>query len=411
MKRAVITGLGIISCIGNDKASVIDALQHQRSGIRFQPEYKKMNMRSQIAGMVDIGNLADHIDRKIKRFFSPAALYTYLAMEQAIVDAGLTPESVSDPRVGLIAGSGGGSSSMQVQAADIMRNKGVKYIGSYKVPQAMASTVSACLSVGFKIKGMSFSISSACSTSLHCIITAAEQIQAGRQDIVFAGGGEEESWEMTSLFDALGALSSKYNDQPQLASRAYDKDRDGFVIADGGAIVVVEELEHALARHAPIYAEITGFGATSDGYDMVVPSGEGAERCIALALDMAGIKHVDYINTHGTSTPKGDAVELEAIKHVFAGQKSPAISSTKSLTGHSLGAVGAQEVIYSLLMMKNNFIAASANIEQLDQEIKDMNLDLVLKTRNQVQLQHVLSNSFGFGGTNACMVLSRFNET
>lgn len=404
MKRVVITGLGIISCIGNDKTSVTTALQQGRSGITFQPEYQKLGMRSQIAGSIQLGDRANQVDRKIKRFMGPSALYAHLAMQQAIEDSGLSAEMVSHPRTGLIAGSGGASPSMQVEAADIMRQKGVKYVGPYKVPQAMASTVSACLSVAFKIKGISFSIASACSTSLHCIITAAEQIQHGKQNIVFAGGAEEESWETSGLFDALGALSTKCNDQPQKASRAYDKSRDGFVIAGGGAMIVVEELEHALQRNAPIYAEITGYGATSDGHDMVLPSGEGAQRCMRMALDSASISTVDYINTHGTSTPKGDLIELEAIKHVFQ-DTSPAISATKSLTGHSLGAVGAQEVIFSLLMMQHNFIAASANIEQLDDQARDA--DIVVTTRYQAKLHHILSNSFGFGGANACIVLSR----
>ena len=407
MKRVVITGLGIISCIGNDKTSVTTALQQGRSGIAFQPVYQKLGMRSQIAGSINLGDKASQVDRKIRRFMGPSALYAYLAMQQSVADARLTPELVSHPATGLIAGSGGASPSMQVEAADIMRNKGVKYVGSCKVPQAMASTVSACLSVAFKIKGISFSISSACSTSLHCMITAAEQIQHGKQNIVFAGGAEEEGWETSGLFDALGALSTRYNDQPHKASRAYDKDRDGFVIAGGGAMVVVEELEHALQRKAPIYAEITGFGATSDGHDMVLPSGEGAQRCMQMALHMADRPRIDYINAHGTSTPKGDMIELEAIRAVFPGQ-SPAISATKSLTGHSLGAVGAQEVIFSLLMMQHHFIAASANIDQLDDQARDM--DIVQTTRYQKRLDHILSNSFGFGGANACMLLSRWSQ-
>jgi len=403
MKRAVITGIGIVSCIGTDKEQVTDSLKNGRSGISFQEEYKNMGFRSQIAGKVDL-DLEALIDRKIKRFMGDAACYAYLSMEQAIKDAGLTEEQVSNPRTGLVASSGGASSENIVEAADIMREKGIKRVGPYRVPRTMGSSVSACLAVPFKIKGVNYSITSACATSAHCIGNALEQIQMGKQDIVFAGGGEELHWSLSMLFDAMGALSSKYNDTPTTASRPYDASRDGFVISGGGGMVVVEELEHALARGAKIYAEIVGYGATSDGFDMVAPSGEGAVRCMQQAL-ASTTGNIDYINTHGTSTPVGDTAELGAIREVF-GENIPPISSTKSLTGHSLGATGVQEAIYSLLMMENNFICASANVNELDPEA--VGIPVVTKRRDNVQLNQVLSNSFGFGGTNACLVFKRY---
>ncbi len=403
MKRAVITGIGIVSCIGTDKEQVTDSLKNGRSGISFQEEYKNMGFRSQIAGKVDL-DLEALIDRKIKRFMGDAACYAYLSMEQAIKDAGLTEEQVSNPRTGLVASSGGASSENIVEAADIMREKGIKRVGPYRVPRTMGSSVSACLAVPFKIKGVNYSITSACATSAHCIGNALEQIQMGKQDIVFAGGGEELHWSLSMLFDAMGALSSKYNDTPTTASRPYDASRDGFVISGGGGMVVVEELEHALARGAKIYAEIVGYGATSDGFDMVAPSGEGAVRCMQQAL-ASTTGNIDYINTHGTSTPVGDTAELGAIREVF-GENIPPISSTKSLTGHSLGATGVQEAIYSLLMMENNFICASANVNELDPEA--VGIPVVTERRDNVQLNQVLSNSFGFGGTNACLVFKRY---
>lgn len=403
MKRAVITGIGIVSCIGTDKEQVTDSLKNGRSGISFQEEYKNMGFRSQVAGKVDL-DLEALIDRKIKRFMGDAACYAYLSMEQAIKDAGLTEEQVSNPRTGLVASSGGASSENIVEAADIMREKGIKRVGPYRVPRTMGSSVSACLAVPFKIKGVNYSITSACATSAHCIGNALEQIQMGKQDIVFAGGGEELHWSLSMLFDAMGALSSKYNDTPTTASRPYDTTRDGFVISGGGGMVVVEELEHALARGAKIYAEIVGYGATSDGFDMVAPSGEGAVRCMQQAL-ASTTGSIDYINTHGTSTPVGDTAELGAIREVF-GEKIPPISSTKSLTGHSLGATGVQEAIYSLLMMQNNFICASANVNELDPEA--VGIPVVTERRDNVQLNQVLSNSFGFGGTNACLVFKRY---
>ncbi len=403
MKRAVITGIGIVSCIGTDKEQVTDSLKNGRSGISFQEEYKNMGFRSQVAGKVDL-DLEALIDRKIKRFMGDAACYAYLSMEQAIKDAGLTEEQVSNPRTGLVASSGGASSENIVEAADIMREKGIKRVGPYRVPRTMGSSVSACLAVPFKIKGVNYSITSACATSAHCIGNALEQIQMGKQDIVFAGGGEELHWSLSMLFDAMGALSSKYNDTPTTASRPYDASRDGFVISGGGGMVVVEELEHALARGAKIYAEIVGYGATSDGFDMVAPSGEGAVRCMQQAL-ASTTGNIDYINTHGTSTPVGDTAELGAIREVF-GENIPPISSTKSLTGHSLGATGVQEAIYSLLMMENNFICASANVNELDPEA--VGIPVVTERRDNVQLNQVLSNSFGFGGTNACLVFKRY---
>ncbi|RDH81455.1 MAG: beta-ketoacyl-ACP synthase I [endosymbiont of Galathealinum brachiosum] len=403
MKRVVITGFGIVSCLGNDKQAVTESLREGRSGIKFQEEYEKMGMRSHVAGSIDI-DLSEHIDRKVKRFMGDAAAYTYVAMQQAIEDAGLSDEQVSNIRTGLIMGSGGGSPENQVIAADTLREKGIRRVGPYMVPRTMASTVSACLATPFKIKGVNYSISSACATSTHCIGNAMEQIQLGKQDIIFAGGGEEEHWAMSMLFDGMGALSSKYNETPEKASRSYDADRDGFVIAGGGGVVVLEELEHAQARGATIYAELVGYGATSDGHDMVAPSGEGAVRCMQMALSTVDTP-VDYINTHGTSTPVGDVAETGAIKEVF-GENIPPFSSTKSLCGHSLGAAGVQETIYCLLMMQNNFIQASANVDNLDEKVDGM--PLVTKRVDNAELNTVLTNNFGFGGTNACLVLSKF---
>ncbi|WP_062063867.1 beta-ketoacyl-ACP synthase I [Cellvibrio sp. OA-2007] len=402
MKRVVVTGMGIVSCLGNDKNTVLDALRAGRSGIKFQETYKEMGFRSHVAGSIDI-NLSELIDRKVLRFMGDAAAYAYISMQQAITDAGLSEEQVSNERTGIIMGSGGASSMNLVEAADILREKGLKRVGPYRVTQTMGSTTSACLATPFKIKGVNYSISSACATSAHCIGVALEQIQLGKQDIVFAGGGEEEHWTLTALFDAMGALSTKYNETPGQASRAYDANRDGFVIAGGGGCLVIEEYEHAKARGAKIYAEIVGYGATSDGYDMVAPSGEGATRCMKQALATVD-GEIDYINSHGTSTPVGDLAELKAIKATF-GDKIPAISSTKSLTGHSLGATGVQEAIYSLLMLENDFICASANIETLDPEAEGM--PIVLKRQDGVKLNRVMSNSFGFGGTNATLVFQR----
>jgi 3-oxoacyl-[acyl-carrier-protein] synthase-1 len=402
MRRVVITGLGIVSCLGNNKQAVTESLRAGKSGIKFQQAYKDMGMRSQVAGSIDI-NLEELIDRKVKRFMGDAAAFAYVAMAQAIADAGLDESQVSNPRTGLIVGSGGGSPNNQVIATDLLREKGIRKVGPYMVTRTMSSTVSACLATPFKIKGVNYSISSACATSTHCMGNAVEQIQMGKQDIVFAGGGEEEHWTMSMLFDAMGALSSQYNETPEKASRTYDTNRDGFVIAGGGGVVVLEELEHAKKRGAKIYAEVVGYGATSDGSDMVAPSGEGAVRCMQQAL--AGIKEpVDYINSHGTSTPVGDIAEIGAIREVF-GNKIPPISSSKSLAGHSLGASGVQEAIYCLLMMENNFIQASANIETLDPAVADM--PIVTTRRDNVELNTVITNNFGFGGTNACMVLQK----
>lgn len=402
MRRVVVTGLGIVSCLGNDRQQVLEALQAGRSGIRFKEAYAERGFRSQVAGVVDI-DLEARIDRKLMRFMGDAAAYAYVSMAQAIEDSGLTPDQVSHERTGLIAGSGGASSANQVEAADVMREKGLRRVGPYRVTRTMGSTVSACLATPFQIKGVNYSISSACATSAHCIGSAMEQIQLGKQDVVFAGGGEEEHWTLSCLFDAMGALSTHYNDTPEKASRPYDQARDGFVIAGGGGMLVLEELEHARARGAKIYAELVGYGATSDGHDMVAPSGEGAMRCMRQAMHGLDGK-IDYINTHGTSTPVGDVAELKAIREVF-GDTTPAMSSTKSLTGHSLGATGVQEAIYSLLMMENDFIAASANIETLDEQADGF--DIVTTRRDGVRIDRVLSNSFGFGGTNACLVLQR----
>ncbi|CAO1658596.1 MULTISPECIES: beta-ketoacyl-ACP synthase I [Halomonadaceae] len=405
MRRVVVTGLGIVSCLGNDQRQVLDALKTGRSGIRFKEEYAERGFRSHVAGSVDI-DLDALIDRKLRRFMGDAAAYAYVSMAQAIEDAGLSEEQVSNERTGLIAGSGGASSANQVEAADVLREKGLRRVGPYRVTRTMGSTVSACLATPFKIKGVNYSISSACATSAHCIGSAMEQIQLNKQDVVFAGGGEEEHWTLSCLFDAMGALSTHYNDTPEQASRPYDNARDGFVIAGGGGMLVLEELEHAKARGAKIYGELVGYGATSDGHDMVAPSGEGAMRCMHQAMATVEGK-IDYINTHGTSTPVGDVAELKAIREVF-GNTTPAMSSTKSLTGHSLGATGVQEAIYSLLMMQHNFVAASANIANLDEQADGF--DIVTKRRDNVTIERALSNSFGFGGTNACLVFQRFND-
>ena len=405
MRRVVVTGLGIVSCLGNDRQQVLEALKNGQSGIRFKEEYAERGFRSQVAGVVDI-DLDSLVDRKLRRFMGDAAAYAYVSMAQAIEDSGLSPEQVSNERTGLIAGSGGASSANQVEAADVMREKGLRRVGPYRVTRTMGSTVSACLATPFKIKGVNYSISSACATSAHCIGSAMEQIQLGKQDVVFAGGGEEEHWTLSCLFDAMGALSTSYNDDPATASRPYDKSRDGFVIAGGGGMLVLEELEHAKARGAKIYAEVVGYGATSDGKDMVAPSGEGAVRCMRQAMATVD-GDIDYINTHGTSTPVGDVAELKAVREVF-GDSTPAMSSTKSLTGHSLGATGVQEAIYSLLMMEHDFIAASANVSDLDDEAQGF--DIVTQRRDGVKLDRVLSNSFGFGGTNACLVLQRYSD-
>lgn len=405
MKRVVITGLGIISSIGNNQQEVAEALRQGRSGIKFNQEYADLGFRTHIHGAIDL-DINTLIDKKVKRFMGDAAAFTYLAMREAIADANLSESEVSHPRTGLITGSGGASPENQVLAADILRSKGLRKVGPYMVTRTMGSTTSACLATPFKIKGVNYSVSSACATSAHCIGIGCEQIQLGKQDIIFAGGGEEVHWSMTLLFDAMGALSSKYNDTPHTASRPYDATRDGFIISGGGGIVILEELEHALARGAKIYAEIVGYGATSDGYDMVQPSGEGAVRCMQQALSTVTTP-VDYINAHGTSTPVGDLVELEAIKQTFPTQVPP-ISSTKSLTGHALGAAGVNEAIYSLLMMEGNFIAASANINQLD--AKAEGLPIVQQTQENVTLDTIISNSFGFGGTNACIALQKFQS-
>lgn len=405
MKRVVITGLGIVSCIGNNKAAVLESLKEGKSGIRFREDYKDLGLRSHVAGTIDI-DLKEHIDRKQLRFMGDAAAYAYIAMKEAAEDSGLSDDQISNERTGIIAGSGGASSANLIESADILREKGIKRIGPYRVTQTMGSTVSACLATPFKIKGVNYSISSACATSAHCIGNAMEQIQMGKQDVVFAGGGEEEHWSLSCLFDAMGALSTKYNDTPEKASRAYDADRDGFVIAGGAGMVVLEELEHAKARGAKIYAEVVGYGATSDGYDMVAPSGEGAIRCMKQALATVD-GPLDYINSHGTSTPAGDIQELKAIVSAF-GDDSPMISSTKSLTGHSLGATGVQEAIYSLLMMENNFVCASANIDNLDPEAASLNI--VRERQDNVTITRAMSNSFGFGGTNASVVFQKLSN-
>ena len=405
MRRAVITGIGIVSCIGNNKAEVTDSLKNGISGITRNESYADIGMRSHVSGSVNI-DTEGLIDRKILRFMGDASAYSYISMLEAIEDAGLNEAQVSNSRSGLVAGSGGGSPEDQLSSTDIVRAKGVRRVGAYRVPRTMSSSVSACLATPFKIKGVNYSISSACATSAHCIGHAAELIQLDKQDIVFAGGGESEHWTLSHMFDAMGALSTKFNETPNKASRAFDSDRDGFVIAGGGGMLVVEELDHALKRGAKIYAEISGYGATSDGFDMVAPSGEGGARAMKAAIG-AREEQIDYINTHGTSTPTGDVAELKAIKEVF-GNKMPTINSTKSLTGHSLGAAGAQEAIYSLIMMENNFIAASANIETLDEEAQG--LPIALECEHNKQLSNILSNSFGFGGTNASLLFTRYDR-
>ena len=405
MKRVVVTGLGITSCLGLDAETVTESLRLSRSGIRFKQEYADMGFRSHVAGSIDI-DFKEHIDRKVLRFMGDAAAYAYIAMKQAIADSGLTEEQVSNPRTGLVMGSGGASSANQVEAADILREKGIRRVGPYRVTQVMGSTTSACLATPFKIKGVNYSMSSACATSAHCIGNAMEQIQQGKQDIVFAGGAEEEHWTMSSLFDAMGALSTKYNDTPEKASRAYDADRDGFVIAGGGGVLVLEEYEHAKARGAKIYAELTGYGATSDGYDMVAPSGEGAVRCMQLAMSTVAAP-IDYINAHGTSTPVGDLAELGAVKKTFTGTI-PLVGSTKSLSGHSLGGAGVQEAIYCLLMIENDFIAASANIDNLDPEAEGV--PIIRERKDNAGLKTVMSNSFGFGGTNATLIFEKLAD-
>ena len=402
MRRTVITGMGLVSPLGDSCKEVLHSLQEGVSGIRYQPAYEELGLRSRIGAFTRV-KPREHIDKKILRFMGNAAAYAYLAMVQAIEDSGLEEDQVSSPRTGLIIGSGGTSAENVVATADTMRDRGLRRLSPFMVPRTMSSTVSACLTAPFRIKGTCYSISSACATGAHCIGAAMEQIQLGRQDIVFAGGSDEEHWTQTSMFDAMGALSTRFNDTPELASRPYDLERDGFVVANGAGIVVVEELEHALARGATIYGELIGYGATADGHEMVAPSGEGAVRCIRMALDMAA-KPVDYINAHGTSTPIGDLVELTAIRTVFA-DSVPPISSTKSLSGHSLGAAGVHEAIYSLLMLNNDFIAASANISTMDPGIGD--LDIVTRTR-EGKLSTVMSNSYGFGGTNACLIFSRY---
>ncbi|MEL0640826.1 beta-ketoacyl-ACP synthase I [Pseudoalteromonas aliena] len=403
MRRAVITGIGVVSSIGNNKEEVLESLKSGKSGIAFNQEFADYKLRSNVSGKIDI-DVKEHVDRKAMRFMGDAAAYSYISMQQAIEDAGLTDEQVSNERTGLLVGSGGGSSKWQVEAADILREKGVKRVGPYMVPRTMASTTSACLATPFKIKGVNYSISSACATSAHCIGHAVEQIQLGKQDVIFAGGGEELHWTLAMEFDAMGALSTKYNETPEQASRTYDANRDGFVISGGGGIVVVEELEHALARGAHIYAEIVGYGATSDGYDMVAPSGEGAVRCMRQA--MQDVESVDYLNTHGTSTPVGDVKELGAIQEVFGGN-SPMISATKAMTGHALGAAGVHEAIFSLLMLEHSFVAPSININELDEEAAGLN---IVTERLDVELNTVMSNSFGFGGTNATLVMSKYKD-
>jgi len=405
MRRVVVTGLGIISPIGNNAAEVTASLKAGKSGIRFEENYAANGFRSQVAGIPDI-KVEEHIDKRDMRFMGPGAAYNFIAMEQAIADAGLEESEVSNERTGLVMGSGGPSTSNFFRAHQIVQEKGSpKRIGPFMVPRCMSSTNSACLATPFKIKGVNYSITSACSTSAHCIGNGVEQIQLGKQDIVFAGGGEEVDWTLSCLFDAMGALSSKYNETPELASRAFDAARDGFVIAGGGGVVVLEELEHAKARGARIYGEVTGYGATSDGYNMVAPSGEGGERSMKMALSTIGDRQVDYINAHGTSTQAGDVTEVQAVRNVF-GEDHPVISSTKSMTGHSLGATGVHETIYSLLMMENSFIAPSINVTELDPMLRPE--EIATELRENVELDSVLSNSFGFGGTNASLILSKY---
>jgi 3-oxoacyl-[acyl-carrier-protein] synthase-1 len=408
MRRVVITGLGVISPIGNNIDEVTDALKVGRSGIAFEPEYAENGFRSRVAGIPDI-NPADHIDKRHMRFMGVGGGYNYLAMQQAIADSGLEPNEVSNERTGLIMGSGGPSTSNFYTAFDVVKNKGgPKRMGPFMVTRCMSSAHSATLATPFKIKGLNYSITSACATSAHCIGNAMEQIQMGKQDVVFAGGGEEVSWSLSCLFDAMNAMSSKYNDFPETASRPYDADRDGFVIAGGGGVLVLEELEHAKARGAKIHAELTGYGATSDGADMVAPSGEGGERSMRQAIAMLEPdRKIEYINAHGTSTPAGDVTEVEAIRSIFGRGEAPPISSTKSLTGHSLGATSVHEAIYSLAMMKNSFISASANVQNLDPALDAG--EIVTQRQDDIELDTILSNSFGFGGTNATLIMSKFN--
>ena len=405
MNRVVITGMGIVSSLGGNKAEVLESLKSAKSGIEFSEKYAEMGLRSHVHGSISEVDTSDIIDRKMLRFMADAAIFNAIALDEAIKQSGLSEDMVSSERTGLIMGSGGASNVNVVEAADILRERGIKRVGPYRVPRTMGSTTSACLSTLFKIKGINYSISSACSTSAHCIGNAMEQIQLGKQDVVFAGGGEELDWSTTMLFDSMGALSSKYNETPELASRAFDANRDGFVISGGGGTLVLESLEHAEARGATIIAELVGYGATSDGYDMVAPSGEGARRCMEIATSTVN-GTIDYINAHGTSTPVGDIKELEAIKKVFDTTSIPLIGSTKSLSGHALGAAGVNESIYSLLMLENDFVAESVNIETLDDEAEGM--PIVRETKN-IKLNRILSNSFGFGGTNACLVFERFN--
>ena len=404
MNRVVVTGMGIVSSLGANKLEVLESLKSAKSGIAFSEKYKEMGLRSHVHGSIPEIDTSEIIDRKMLRFMADAAIYNAVALDEAIKESGLSPEMISHERTGLIMGSGGASNQNIVESADILRDRGIKRVGPYRVPRAMGSTTSACLSTLFKIKGINYSISSACSTSAHCIGNAMEQIQLGKQDVVFAGGGEELDWSLTMLFDAMGALSSKYNDSPSQASRAFDADRDGFVISGGGGALVLESLDHAQARGAKIIAELVGYGATSDGHDMVAPSGEGAKRCMEIATASVN-GAIDYINAHGTSTPVGDVKELGAIKEVF-GDNIPLIGSTKSLSGHALGAAGVNESIYSLLMLQNDFVAESVNIENLDIEATGM--PIVRETKD-VKLSRVLSNSFGFGGTNACLVFEKFS--
>ena len=407
MRRVVVTGMGIISSIGNDINEVTDSLINGRSGIVAAPDYTEKGFRSQIHGLPKI-DVTEHIDKRQMRFMGQGAAYNYLAMEQAIADSGLEESQVSNERTGMVMGSGGPSTINLFNAHQITLEKGApKRMGPFMVTRCMSSTNSACLATPFKIKGVNYSITSACSTSAHCIGNGVEQIQMGKQDIVFAGGGEELDWSMSCLFDAMGAMSSKYNDTPEKASRAFDANRDGFVIAGGGGVVVLEELTHALARGAKIYAEVTGYGATSDGHDMVAPSGEGGERSMKLAISTIGERSVNYINAHGTSTPAGDVTEVEAVRRVFLDKEQPIISSTKSLTGHSLGATGVQEAIYSLIMLDKDFVAASANISELDPALKEN--EIATKRIDNASLDTVLSNSFGFGGTNASLAMSKYN--
>ncbi|MBW5291256.1 MAG: 3-oxoacyl-[acyl-carrier-protein] synthase, KASI [Candidatus Ruthia sp. Asou_11_S2] len=405
MNRVVVTGMGIISSLGANCIEVLASLKTAKSGIKFDENQAKMGLRSHVSGAIAELDSSEIIDRKMKRFMANAAIYNAVALDEAIKQSGLTPEQISNERTGLIMGSGGASNQNVVEAADILREKGIKRVGPYRVPRTMGSTTSACLSTLFKIKGINYSISSACSTSAHCIGNAMEQIQMGKQDVVFAGGGEELDWSLTMLFDAMGALSSKYNETPSSASRAFDTSRDGFVISGGGGALVLESLEYAQARGATILAELTGYGATSDGYDMVAPSGEGAKRCMQLAISTVK-GPIDYINAHGTSTPVGDVKELGAIKAVF-GNNIPNVGSTKSLSGHALGAAGVNESIYSLLMLQNDFMAESVNIENLDEAVEGVP---IVRTTTKQSLKRVMSNSFGFGGTNACLVFEKFKQ-